>query len=127
MPRNITVNQHDFYCTCCGRKGIPVARTARQLKEPGHLKKLYCLHCKKETNHAEVRPGSWTYGFMDFKLEYELGRFVDGKRIPVSELMECSHRNCEFNRHGKCWNANYSYDCGHRPHKTIEEVMEELK
>ena len=32
----------DFYCTECGRKGIPIIRIAGKEREAGHLKKLYC-------------------------------------------------------------------------------------
>ena len=32
----------------CREKGIPIARNKGQYKKPGHLKKLYCLNCKKE-------------------------------------------------------------------------------
>lgn len=125
MPKNKAIIKNDFYCTECGRQGIPIARTVRQQREPGHLKKLFCLHCKKETNHAEVRPtGSYTY--FDFKLEYDSGRFIDGNRIPVADLMECSNKGCEYNIHKKCWNSNYSYECPYRPHKTKEQVLKEL-
>ena len=41
----------------------------------------------------------------------------DGKRIPINELMECTKEECEYNKDGKCWNSNYSYDCKHRPNK----------
>lgn len=120
MPKNKTVIKSDFYCIECGNRGIPAARTTRHQREAGHLKKLYCLHCKKETNHAEIRPfGSYTYE--DFLEEFELGRFVDGTKIPVKDLMDCSKTDCDFNKHGRCWNSNYSFDCGHRP------IKEELK
>lgn len=46
--------KHDFYCTCCGKKGIPVWRKPNKLREHQHLKYLYCTHCKKETNHLEM-------------------------------------------------------------------------
>lgn len=45
----------DFYCTQCGNKGIPLIRIAGKEREPGHLKKLFCLHCQKETNMVEIR------------------------------------------------------------------------
>ena len=122
MPKNKTIVKNEFYCTECGKAGIPIARTIRHLKEPGHLKKLFCLNCKEETNHAEVRAtGAYTSG--DFMLEYQLGRFVNGKRVPVVDLMSCTNKDCDYFVHGKCWNANYSYECGHRPHKTKEELV----
>jgi hypothetical protein len=48
-------------------------------------------------------------------MEFELGRFVDGKKMPVKDLMSCSKNDCKYNRHGHCWNSNYSYDCPYRP------------
>ena len=106
----------DFYCTICGKKGIPIVRKPGQQKEAGHLKKLFCLNCQKETNHAEIRPfGSYTLN--DFQEEFKLGRFVEGNKIPISELLLCSKTECEYNKNGKCWNANYSYNCDHRPIK----------
>lgn len=47
--------ESSFYCTECGNKGIPVIRKKGQLRKSGHLKKLYCLHCRKETNHVEIK------------------------------------------------------------------------
>lgn len=70
--RNITLS--DFYCTKCGMKGIPVFRTIGQEREPGHLKKLFCLNCQEETNMAEVRSNS-KYNLDNFWIEYEYGNF----------------------------------------------------
>lgn len=69
----------DFYCTQCGNKGLPVMRRKGKDREPGHLKNLYCIYCKKEVNHAEVRPGG-NYTLDDFREEFNLGIFVEGKR-----------------------------------------------
>ena len=41
----------------------------------------------------------------------------DGKRIPINELMECTKEECEYNKDGKCWNSNYSYECKYRVKK----------
>ena len=79
--------------------------------------KLYCLYCKDEINHAEVREIGG-YSKEDFKKEFELGRFVNGNRIPINELLECSYKSCFFNVNGKCWNSNGSNKCSHR----IKEV-----
>ena len=88
----------DFYCTECGRKGIPIIRIAGKEREAGHLKKLYCLYCQKETNHAEIRPFG-KYNKEDFKKE---------------NLMFCSKEDCEFNVNKRCWNCSYSFDCEYR-------------
>lgn len=72
----------DFYCTYCGQRGIPLARKYGKAREPGHLKKLYCLHCKAETNHVEIRPyGKYTYE--DFYKEFISNTFKNGLRVEV--------------------------------------------
>lgn len=111
------IEPSDFYCTECGRKGIPILRQYGQHREPGHLKKLYCIACQKEVNHAEVRDINSNYNYQDFLEEFTLGRFVDGQRYALSELMQCSNQKCHFNKNNRCWNSNYSYDCEHRPPK----------
>ena len=45
----------EFHCTLCGAKGMPIPRKQAKQKGSCHLKKLYCLNCKCETNHVEVR------------------------------------------------------------------------
>lgn len=71
--------EHEFYCTKCGKKGLPVFRTKG--KELGHLKKLWCMNCKQETNHAECQPYT-RYGYEEFLLEFENGNFdSEGGRI----------------------------------------------
>ena len=104
------MTQSRFFCTQCGKEGLPVMRKQGQQREPGHLKKLYCIYCGKEVNHAEVREiGGYTED--DFKQEFELGRFVEGQR---ESLADCTCKKCPFNINGKCWNSNRSNNCGHR-------------
>ena len=67
------MNISDFYCTKCGHKGIPIVRSKRA-REAVHLKKLYCLTCKQETNHVECR-GFGQYNYQDFLIEFENGNF----------------------------------------------------
>lgn len=79
MSSNATMSE--FYCTICGKRGIPVWRKNGRAREAGHLKKLFCLNCQKETNHAEIKPFT-KYDFEDFKTEFEYGNFDEkGKRI----------------------------------------------
>lgn len=44
---------HEFYCTKCGNKGIPIQRPRAKHREKFHKKKLFCLTCKEEINHIE--------------------------------------------------------------------------
>lgn len=92
-------------------------RKKGQMREPGHLKKLYCMHCREEVNHVEVREiGGYTEE--DFKREFELGRFKDdGQRVEGKNLLQCSNIDCPFNINGKCWNSNNSNNCGYKPIK----------
>ena len=74
------VTDHDFYCTQCGQKGLPVCRNGR-MRETGHLKKLFCLNCGCETNHAECISGT-KYDREIFVQEFNDGNFnSDGVRI----------------------------------------------
>lgn len=104
-----------FFCTQCGREGISVTRKKGQERKSGHLKKLFCLYCQDEVNHAEIRPHVDTYTYEDFKEEFEKGRFKDGVRSSIDELYGCTKTNCPFNVNGKCWNSNGSAHCPHKP------------
>lgn len=63
-----------FFCTHCHQEGLPCLRKSGRYREPGHLKRLYCPHCKEVWNHVEVRPiGGYTYE--DFLLEVKYDNF----------------------------------------------------
>ena len=73
-------NTSDFYCTSCGKKGIPILRQKGKERNAGHLKKIYCIYCQREVNHVECKPFSH-YDFSDFDFEYTHGNFdIDGNR-----------------------------------------------
>ena len=78
---NISISE--MYCTECGKKGIDIPRKVGKEREAGHLKSLYCINCKKVTNHAEVRPFG-KYNKEDFLIEFENGNFKNGERIVKS-------------------------------------------
>ena len=87
MARNQFIDDNEFYCTQCGKKGIPVIRRKGKEREAGHLKKLYCLNCGKETNHVECR--SWSgYTKEDFEIEFNYNNFTeDGlRKMPYGKL-----------------------------------------
>lgn len=118
-----SLSESKFYCTKCGQEGLPIMRPKGHRREPGHLKKLYCIYCKEEVNHAEVRDiGGYTYE--DFLKEFKAGRFVNGLRQPIKNLPECSNNSCPYNINGKCWNDNDSTKCLHKPIK--EEVIDNV-
>ena len=86
------ITDHEFYCTRCGNKGLPVVRIKGSEREAGHLKKLFCLTCLMETNHAECIPNT-KYTREDFWTEYYNGNFdEEGNRIrPYGELRKAIH------------------------------------
>jgi hypothetical protein len=92
MPRGKNIKNfimNDFYCTQCGEKGVNVWRKLGAEREAGHLKRLFCLRCQKETNHAECREGT-KYAYIDFLVEFEYHNFdKDGNRkMTYGELKE---------------------------------------
>lgn len=113
MSKVKSVYTSRFFCTKCGKEGIPIQRRIGQQKSAGHLKKLYCPWCKVQTNHVEIRPFG-SYKKEDFEEEFNLGRFIDGDRVLLEDLDRCNEKDCYYNRNGKCWNANHSYQCGLR-------------
>lgn len=81
MSKNQKITISEFYCTKCGNRGVPIARKLGNQREAGHLKKLYCIHCKQEWNFAEVRPFG-EYSYEDFLKEFRNGNFNgEGQRI----------------------------------------------
>lgn len=103
-----------FFCTECGNQGIPIIRKNCKLREKGHLKKLYCIHCKKDTNHVEIKEDDHSYEYEDFLLEFRTGRFVDGQRVPISKLNKCINHNCPNCILGKCWDAANKSHCRYK-------------
>ena len=78
----------EFFCTQCGRRGIPIVRRAGRQREAGHLKKLYCLNCKEKHNFVEVRPFG-EYNQEDFEIEFKNGNFnKEGQRkLPYKQFL----------------------------------------
>ena len=67
---------HEFYCCKCGQRGFNVARRRSAYRELGHLKKLYCLHCKREVNFCECSEG---YDYQAFLAEFNGGNFDENQ------------------------------------------------
>jgi Ca2+-binding EF-hand superfamily protein len=89
---------NDFFCTQCGQKGIPIVRRAGHGREAGHLKKLFCLFCNKETNHVECKPFS-KYAKEDFNVEFLNNNFdLEGNRkISYKELKQILNKRRDKN------------------------------
>lgn len=88
----------DFYCVYCGNKGIPVIRQNGSQREKGHLKRLFCLTCQRETNHVEIRPFG-KYNLEDFYLEYDNGNFDEqgNRKLTYGQL------RAKLNKEGKLY------------------------
>ena len=72
----------NMYCTQCGKKNIPIRRKKGKEREPGHLKRMWCIYCNKEVNMVEVRDFGTGYTADDFFWEYYNGNFKeDGTRV----------------------------------------------
>ena len=90
MNMNFLVN--DFYCVECGNKGICLPRKNGKYREAGHLKKIYCVKCKKQVNHVEIRSHG-DYDLNDFMLERKYHNFDnDGNRKESYKIFRCHLR-----------------------------------
>lgn len=63
-----------FYCTNCGNSTIPLPRKTAKQKSPGHLKKMYCPHCKEIYNCYECHDEQ---DIEEFKERFKNGEFKD--------------------------------------------------
>ena len=86
MGRQI-LSSSDFYCTECGNRCIPITRRRGAEREAGHLKRIFCLHCKEEWNHVECKPFSH-YDYNDFLTEFNYNNFDEegNRKISYGEL-----------------------------------------
>lgn len=86
MVANITISE--MYCTQCGKRNIPIPRKKGQGREPGHLKKMYCIYCKKKTNMVEIKEIGSKYTYELFKMEFDYHNFnKDGTRkLSIGDL-----------------------------------------
>ena len=82
MTKYYNSSSSHFFCTCCGNQGIEIRRKKGQERKAGHLKKLYCLNCKKECNFCEIKDNNFNYTYQDFLLEFNNGNFSkEGNRL----------------------------------------------
>ena len=78
-----------FNCTRCGNQGIPLSRRNSRGREAGHLKKLWCLNCKKEVNHVEWKEFSH-YDYIDFCAEFMGDNFTNegDRKVPFKKFKQ---------------------------------------
>lgn len=90
-------NLSDFYCTKCGNRSYPIWRKSGKAKEPGHLKKMYCLYCKAEENMVEIKQKGG-YTLEDFLIEFKNGNFENGERkLPYKQFLLEMRKRGVFN------------------------------
>ena len=95
------ITKSDFYCVFCSNKGIPVIRQNGAQREKGHLKRLFCLYCNKETNHVEIRPFG-NYNLEDFYQEFNHKNFDENgnRKLVYSQFRD------KLNKEGLLYNED---------------------
>ena len=73
----------DLFCLNCGNKGIPIYRKRNGIREAGHRKALYCIHCRETVNHYECRNSSEIY---DFKQRFAAGEFAEEAKNSIAYI-----------------------------------------
>lgn len=74
---------HDFYCLQCGNRGIPILRGRGYERERFHRKKLYCIYCKEEVNHMELRNDDEIFLF---KEAFAAGEFIEEAKESIDYI-----------------------------------------
>ena len=92
--KNIKISE--FYCVNCGNKSYPIVRLTSKEREPGHLKKMFCLYCQAEENMVEIKSNG-KYTLEDFKIEYKGGNFINGNRVKPYKQFITEYKNKQKN------------------------------
>lgn len=79
---------HDFYCMCCGTKGIPVPRAGNKMKQKFHRKRMYCLRCRTDTNHIECRNEKEVTQFLE---DFKNGVYLEEAKETMEYVCEHPH------------------------------------
>jgi hypothetical protein len=82
MSRAVTYS--NFYCTQCTNK-ISLPRKNSKQRERNHLKNIYCIKCKEEVNHYEVRSCDHDFVFDVFAEKVAAREFKTKKGDAVIE------------------------------------------
>ena len=80
MKQRNNIEIHSFFCTRCGRIGIPIPRKKNGQRERFHKKKLYCIYCRQEINHIECKN---TMDEIEFKKLFAKGEYKMKKVLTV--------------------------------------------
>lgn len=63
-----------FFCTKCGKEGLPIYRNQGHFHPKFHKKKLYCIYCKNDINHIECKNEEDIY---EFKMNFNKGVYAN--------------------------------------------------
>lgn len=78
MNRSVTYST--FYCTQCTNKISLPRRNSRQ-RERSHLKNIYCVKCREEVNHYEVREFDHDFMYDNFVQQVAAREFKTKKEV----------------------------------------------
>lgn len=81
MDNNIEF--HSFMCINCGKRAYTLPRPKGHKYKQGHLKKLYCPHCKQEFNCVECFDDK---DVIKFRENFEKGEYNEEKENSISAL-----------------------------------------
>lgn len=70
----------DFYCLQCMNK-ITLPRKGSRQREKNHLKNIYCIKCKNNVNHYEVRDCDIDFNIQILKYQIDSGVFDNKKEM----------------------------------------------
>lgn len=76
----------DFYCLNCGNK-VVVPRSRSFQKEQFHRKRLWCIKCKVEVNHVQVRNEAEKEEFLK---QFAEGAFAQEAKESITYCKESS-------------------------------------
>lgn len=74
MSKYNKFEMHNFMCIKCGNSVYSLPRQTSHKHKQGHLKKLYCPHCKIEVNCYECKDDAEVY---DFRIKFENNDFIE--------------------------------------------------
>ena len=85
MAKGNRFDMSSFYCPRCGKKAMDLPRPRSLTRQAFHRKKLYCIYCKTEVNHIEIKNH---FDAEKFKEEFERGVYIDEAK---ESLVACGH------------------------------------
>ncbi|MBR6516760.1 MAG: hypothetical protein IKT40_07855 [Bacilli bacterium] len=76
---------YHYYCTNCGHEVIPISRKKSKTRKDGHLKKMYCPHCKEYQNTYQCSSPEEHDKFIEKFKNGEFKELVEQTRLLLEE------------------------------------------